>query len=280
MILLWLLLFQDAAALSAQGAAAMRAERFGEAIEAYRALVKLEPQNARWRMNLGLALYSSQRYAEATPQFESYLSIHAQPSAIHLLLGLSYLKVKQPCKAIAPLEHARTWDATRSLVELADAYYGCGRFERAARAYAAALATPKRSPQLQRQAAHCFWQARLYHEAEPHFRALENRFGDDADFQYEFGDTLTRIAGPAAGLPYLERAVTLQPTHLPARGEFGKALIAVGRHGDAIAHLQAGAQADPALLLPLARALRQIGQTAEAERVLADYRRRMTSAQP
>ncbi len=51
----------------------MRAQRFTEAEALYRKLVALEPANPMWRMNLGLALYSSGQFAKAAPELEAYL---------------------------------------------------------------------------------------------------------------------------------------------------------------------------------------------------------------
>ena len=68
-----------------------------------------------------------------------------------------------------------------------------------------------------RQAAHCYWEARQYPDAQRLFATVATPFYQDADFNYEYGDTLVRIAGPAAGDPYFERAVATKPDLLAAR---------------------------------------------------------------
>jgi predicted Zn-dependent protease len=269
MILLFLLLLQapDPALLSQQGAQALRAQRFAEAESAYRALVQLQPANLMWRMNLGITLQSAGRYAQAIPEFEVFLKSKPAPGPAHLFLGLAHLKLKQPCQAIAPLESALRWNKAQSQIELADALYGCKRYAQAAKAYEAAPPPPA----ISRQAAHCYWQARQYPEAKRLYAAVAAQFQAEAAFQYEYGDTLVRLDGPAAGLPHLQAASTL----LPARAELGKALLALNRPTEAIPHLQAASTQDPALLLPLSRALQTAGRPAEAAEALAQYKQKL-----
>lgn len=269
-LLLFFLQAADPALLSQQGAQALRAQRFNEAESAYRQLVKVDPANPMWRMNLGITLHSAGRYAEAVSELGQFLKTNPAPGPAHFLLGLSHLKLKKPCEAIGPLEKAVRWNRDQAQLELADALYGCRRYGAAAKAYEAALTTTKRSPEAARQAAHCYWNARQYADAKRLFTGLPL---DDPTSQYEFGDTLVRLDGPEAGLAYLERAAE---TLLPARSELGKALLALDRPAEALPHLEAAATADPALLLPLSKALRAVGRTAEAAAAQAEYKRKLT----
>ncbi|MBL8227967.1 MAG: tetratricopeptide repeat protein [Bryobacterales bacterium] len=260
-------LAQDAVELSQRAASAMRSQRFGEAETLYRKLISLDPSNPMWRMNLGLALHSNGRFAPAIKEFEAFAKARPQAGPVHLLLGTAHLKLGQACAAIPPLEKAAGWNKERSQLELADAYYACKRFERAARTYEA-VGTRAAA----RQAAHCYWQARLYPDAKRIFQTLEQAFDREAEFQYEYGDTLARVDGPEAGLPYLRRAVDAKPALIAARGELGKALLATGDAAGAVPHLEAASRGDATLLLPLSRAYRESGREAEAGRVLKEYR--------
>ncbi|MCS7024150.1 MAG: tetratricopeptide repeat protein [Bryobacteraceae bacterium] len=270
------LLAQDAAVLSQRAAAAMRGQRFDEAEKLYRQLVALEPSNPMWRMNLGLALHSSGRFSQAISELEVYLQARPQPGPVHLVLGAAYLKLRQPCQAIAPLEKAMQWNKSQTELELADAYYGCKRFEAAARAYEAASRSSRRKD-IARQAAHCYWQARRYEEARRLFQTLETEYWRQAEFQYEYGDVLARLDGPEEGLPYLRRAVEANPKLTAARGELGKALLALGDAAQATPHLEAASQQDVSLLLPLSRAYRALGRLADADRTLQQYRSQVTT---
>ncbi len=278
-LLFALAMLQDVSSLSQAGAQAMRESRFADAGKAYRQLTEKEPANPMWRMNLGLAQYQAGNFQDAIVEFEKYLKAKPQPGANHWMTGLARLKLKQPCDAIAPLEKAKLWDASKSSIDLGDALFACGRFEKAARAYEGATVFHSNSTKLLRQVAHSYWRARLYPEAKKFFSPLAEQFANEPEFQFEYGDTLARLEGPAAGLPFLLRAEQAVPELTGVRGELGKALLAVGRMAEAIPHLEAASAKDATLLLALSRAYRSMGRTEDAERAQAEYRTKVGTKQ-
>jgi predicted Zn-dependent protease len=268
-------LAQDPALLQ-KGAEAMRAGHFAEAERTYRELVKSAPDDARLRLNLGLSLYSGGKYEEASAEIDRYLKANPQPGPVFLLSGTVRLKLHRPCEAIEPLERARQWQANGDVVtELADAYNGCTRYSDAAKAYREAARLKNGDVKLQRASAQAYWEAREYGQARTLYSKLEKGFAGDAQFLYEYGDTLVRVEGSEAGLPYLEKAVKANPSLLPARGALGKALLEAGRHVEAIGHLEAAANTDPALWLALSKAYRGAAREDEAARAEKEYRNRM-----
>jgi len=256
--------------LAPQGAAAMREGRFEDAEGIYRKMLKQTPNNPKVRLNLGLALYSAGKYAQAIPELGAYLKAEPQPGPVYLVTGTAHLKLRRFCDASAPLEKARVWQASPQVsTELGDAYQGCKRYEEAAKAYLAA-----NQP---RAAARAFWQARAYAEAKPLYDSLASSNAADAEFLYEFGDTLARLDGAAAGIPHLERSLQIAPALIPARGALGRALLEVGRAAESIPHLSAAAPADVTLLLPLSRAYKATGRLEEAARVEAEYKKKVSA---
>jgi predicted Zn-dependent protease len=238
----------------------MRAGRFSEAERLYRQLVQQDPKNPGWHANLGLALHSQNKYREAVTHIERSLKV--KPSAgLSVVLGIDYLKLNEPCKAIAPLERTDRTDA------LADAYYGCRRFPEAARLYM------KRNDL--RSAARAWWQARDYAQAKPLYEKLVQQHQAEPDFAWEYGDTLLRLEGAQVAIPWLERAASI----VEGRAALGKAYVEAGRFNEAIPHLEASIKADPDLLLPLSRAYKATGRAAEADRALSEYRKRQQSGQ-
>ena len=275
MILIALLfLCQDLPSLSAEGAAAMRAERYADAARVYRALTGQDPKNPMWRFNLGMAHFYAGTHAEAATALATFLRARPQPGPAHLFLGLSRLKLQQPCQAIEPLETALRWPQhpPSSWTELADAYQGCQRWEPAAKAYAEAAKLNPQDLRLLRQSAHCWRMARRYELAKPLFASLESSYAQNADFSFEYGDTLMRLDGAASGLPWLERAVAANPSFALAQSALGRALMELDRPADALPHLEAAATEDPALLLPLSRAYRALDRPADAAKAEAEYK--------
>lgn len=265
--LLWLLwLAADPVELSRSGAQAMRQQRYADAIRIYRELGSHRDAPPQWRFNLGLALHSAGRFREALGEFEAFLKSNPAPGPAHLLAGADLLKLNSPCPAIPYLESARRWRSSReTLGPLADAYRGCRRY-----ADAAPLLLELGEP---RQAAQALYLARDYARAQPLYESLVPRFATDARFLYEYGDTLWRHSGAEAAVPVLSRATSL----LEARAALGKAFVELDRCADAVPHLEAASAADSALWLPLSRCYRALDRPADAERALAEYRRRATT---
>jgi tetratricopeptide (TPR) repeat protein len=241
--------------LSKQGAEAMRAGRFGDAEQIYRQLVRQFPSDPGWHANLGLAFHSQGKYKEAAEELERSLKL--QPSAgIAAVLGIDYLKLGDPCRAIAPLTMTDRLDA------LADANAACKRFREAAKLYEK-LSKP-------RLAGHAYWKARDYADARRVFASIAVQYQEEPEFNYEYGDTLLRSEGAEAAIPVLERATSL----IEGRAALGKAYVEAGRFKEAVPHLEAAIEADPDLLLPLSRAYKATGRAADADRALNDYRKR------
>lgn len=278
MIVALLILAQDLAGLSAEGAAAMRAKQYPVAVRAYQTLVAQDATNPMWRLNLGMAHFYAADHAAAVRALEEFLRTKPLPGPAHFFLGVARLKLQQPCEAIALLEAALKWPQKPQSrwTELADAYQGCKRWEAAAKAYCEAAKLEPQESRLVRQSAHCWRMARRYELAKPLFASLTNKYEGNAEFQFEYGDTLVRLEGAEAGLPWLEKAVSEDAKLLPAQASLGRALIELGRPADAVPHLEVAAKTDPALLLPLSRAYRALGRAAEAVRAEADYKARIT----
>lgn len=277
--LLLLFLSQDIAGLSAEGAAAMRAKQYTAAVRAYEKLITQDAANPMWRLNLGMAHFYAADPASAARALEEFLRVKPQPGPAHLFLGVARLKLQQPCEAIAPLEAALQWPQRPQSrwMELADAYQGCKRWELAAKAYSEAAKLDPKEIRLTRQSAHCWRMARRYELAKPIFASLASQYENNAEFQFEYGDTLMRLEGAEAGLPWLEKSVAVDATLLPAQAALGRALLELGRPADAVSHLALAAQADAAVLLPLSRAYRALGRTADAARAEADYKTRIAA---
>jgi predicted Zn-dependent protease len=268
---------QSLSSLSAEGAAAMRAKEYADAARIYQTLVARDAGSPMWKLNLGMALFYAEQHQNAAKALEDFLRAKPEPGPGHLFLGVSRLKLQQPCEAIAPLEAALLWPQRPQSrwTELADAYQGCKRWEPAARAYAEAAKLDPKDFRLTRQSAHCWRMARQYETAKPLFASLEKQYGENAEFQFEFGDTLMRIEGAQGGIAWLEKSVAKDPALVPARGALGRALLELGRSAEAIPHLEIASKTDAAALLPLSRAYRAVGRIEDAATAEAVYKSRI-----
>jgi tetratricopeptide (TPR) repeat protein len=244
----------------------------------YRELVKQHPEEPRLRMNLGLAFYSVGRYEEALAELGQFVKAYPKPGPVHLVIGTAHLKMGRACEAVGALEKARQWQASEQvLVELGDAQAGCKRYADAGESYKAAAKLDGRGGKTARSAARSFWQARMYVEARELFAQVEDIFGGEAEFLYEYGDTLSRLEGSEAGLERLQKAVEKEPRLTAAHGALGRALLEVGKAAEAVPHLERAAPVDAALLLPLSRAYKATGRIDDAARVEEEYKKRLSA---
>ena len=255
-----LLLLQDLSTLQGVAESAMRERRYADAAGIYRELAQKDP---KWRLSLGMALSYANKHRDAVSELTAFTNANPQPGPAHLFLGVAYLKLEQPCEAIEPLQLALQWPLrpVSRWNELADAYEGCKRWEPAAKAYAEASKIDQMNKaRLIRQSAHCWRMAHRYDLAKPLFASLahESRYRTNAEFLFEYGDTLMRLDGAEVGYPWLEKAVLADPQLVPARSALGRALMALDRPLDAVPHLAHAAKEDPTLLLPLSRAYRAL----------------------
>jgi tetratricopeptide (TPR) repeat protein len=227
-------------------------------------------------LELGDSYFGCKRYEQAAMVFAS---LGETPKGLQGT-GLSYARLGKQQEASAAFAKLEKLPPSAELHELlAEVRALESRHEDAVKELAEAVRLSPRDERLQRLYARSLWRAGQYHEARKLYGALAVRWSDDPEFNYEYGDTLVRVEGVEAGLALLEKAVKTAPELIAARGALGKALLQVGRAKESIPHLDAAAQQDPTVLLPLSRAYKATGRPQEAARIEAEYKQRVSEPQ-
>ena len=113
---------------------AMAAGRYTDAVPLYEQMVKALPNEPGARLNLALALDGASRPVDAVRNLELIETKESANAKFWYLLGNEYLKLKQPLKAIPPLEKAVKLLPTEAdyQVELAGAHLAASNAQRAA----------------------------------------------------------------------------------------------------------------------------------------------------
>src|SRR5688500_7042817 len=93
-------------ARSAEGAAAMQAQRFDEAATIYEGLVTARPTDAGLLLNLGMARYMAGHIEEAIPPLQKAVKLKPTLAPAALFLGASLLDVGRLKEAAVPLRKA------------------------------------------------------------------------------------------------------------------------------------------------------------------------------
>ncbi|MBA2353078.1 MAG: tetratricopeptide repeat protein, partial [Acidobacteria bacterium] len=94
---------QSAAALQADGEAAMEASRFADAEAAFTRLVALRPGDAVAQLRLGMSRAMGGKAAEAIAPLRESLRLRPDLLPARLFLGIAYLESGRPKEALGPL---------------------------------------------------------------------------------------------------------------------------------------------------------------------------------
>jgi tetratricopeptide (TPR) repeat protein len=116
------------------GTNAMKRGDCQAAITAFRKVVRLQPTFAPAYQNIGLAYFTRKDYPKAIAWFSQGLKLDDELYGARLFLGISYIKIGAPSKAIGPLLGALRSDARDPQVYtwLGRAYFASGEYKLAA----------------------------------------------------------------------------------------------------------------------------------------------------
>ena len=105
------------------------------------------------------------------------------------------------------------------------------------------------------------------------FQELLESQPESSELNYYVGDILLKSQKPAEALPFLHRAVHVDPGLLPAHASLARAYLALGQADKAIPHLKAALSVDEdgSLHYELGRAYQAHGQLALARQTLKQY---------
>lgn len=249
------------------GLALYKTERRKEALSELDAFLRLEPHNRQARHLRALVLLELDRYEESARTFESLLP--TDDASIHLGLATAYLRLKRTAEArqfLAPLL-ARDDSAEIQLI-LAEAYLNENRNEEALAALERAEALNPKIPTLHflRGAAH--WKR---HEPESAISEWRKEVEiDPRSFEAVFAlGAALAVHSPAEAPLYLEKALALKPSHAAALYHFGKLKWQLSKDPAAVVYLERALQAKPGFRQAhylLATIYRDLGQLEKAER--------------
>lgn len=177
--------------------------------------VRVAPEQADLRFNLGVTLQRLRRHAEAVAQFDMALQLDPRSAAAHNALGSSQLALGRREQALESYRAALALDPKLVAAHnnLGNACYALGRVEEALGHYEAALAL---KPE--------------------HLEALSNS-----------GSALQELGRLEEALARHERVVQLDPRRAPAHFNLGNALRELGRADQARRAYERALELDPKL---------------------------------
>lgn len=285
------------------GQALLRAGRHADAAELFVALASARPAEPLVSYGAALALFNLGRADEAEPFARAAVkhasSTNRQAASTSALKETDALVLLAVVQAVAGDEAGAMSSAARA-VELAPdnfdaqftlgrALYGAGDSAGAARAFRAAVALRPDDARSRFFLATALERAGDSDAALAAYRELVARHPRAAEGHLGLGVLLIKRGGDddetGEGIESLKRALSLKPDLYEARVTLGRALVASGRHVEALPHLRRAAELAPGNPEPhyqLAIAYRRLGRreeaTAETEKVKRIHEARRSGA--
>ena len=206
-----------------------------EAIEQYQRALQIMPDYAKAHNNLGVVLAGEGRWAEAIGQYERALQLEPDYAEVHNNLGIALAGEGRWAEAIGQYERALQLEP-----DYAEAHINLG----------VALAG----------------QGKSVEAIEQYERVLQLK-PDNAEARYNLGNALAGAGRLTEAVQQYARALQLRPDHAGARNNLGMALANEGRLAEAIGEYERVIQLKPDAAEPyynLGKALDRQGKSAEA----------------
>jgi predicted Zn-dependent protease len=220
----------------------LQAGRIPSAIQGFKKVLQLEPGLAEARVNLGLAYNAAGDYELAATELSAAARQRPDLLPASLFLGISYIKLGSPEKAIAPLNHALSLDGsnqdTRSA--LASAELSEENYRKAAEQFRWLFAADADRGDAWYQLGHNYLQI-----VKRLTTSLTVRFPNSAWSRRLAGDILVeRQAWSEAAFAY-GKAIEVQPAQPGLHADLGEALLQVRKIHEAESEFNIELSHDP-----------------------------------
>ncbi len=296
-------------ALGNLGVVYSRTSRPDKAIATYQRALRVVPQDKALMLNLGLIYVKQESYSDALPLFEKLVAANRSnlqarellatcqintgrvaaaiqgletlrkddPNTAFVLymVGIAYLKNKEPEKARAALnELVAASPPAQSNFMLGKVYYESARFEEAAECYRTVLELDGTYAGAHRELGKVLVSQRDP-AAETEFAAALAQNANDSEALYFLGGFLMQNDRLPEAVPPLERARDLNPGFWGTYFYLGKMKFQTGLPREAVPLLQKAAELNPgetSVYYQLGRALSACGREAESRRVMERVR--------
>jgi tetratricopeptide (TPR) repeat protein len=161
----------------------------------------------------GVALARQQQYEAAIRHYRAAIALDPHLPGLDLDLGLAYFKLNRFADAATALERAVTADpgGFQAHTLLGMSYYGCGKYREAAAQLARAASSDPENMELHYSLAQSYLWSGQYQAALDEFRRLANQRPDSAPVHMLLGEALDAAQNAAAATAEFEAAARISP---------------------------------------------------------------------
>ena len=298
----------DAEAYAHLGLLEARQEHYKEAVSFDRKALSLNPKFPNLRLNLGLSLFKAGDLRSAIQTFEPLLKGEpgSSPEALRLetLIGMAHYGLGEYAAAVPYLRKAAAGDpqnlpfrmtlaqsclwskqyqcllntyreiltidpnSAEADMLMGEAYDDQKNDEGAIEQFQAAVKANPKAPNAHFGYGYLLWKGVKYEEADREFRAELANFPDNPLALAYLGDTEMHLNHSGDALPYLERAIRIQPAIQIAHLDMGILYQGEGRKDEALREFKAAEKLtpnDPGVHWQLGRFYQSTGEKEEAK---------------
>jgi tetratricopeptide (TPR) repeat protein len=237
---------QDVPALAAKAVQMQTSGDYAGATEAYRELLKIDPNDVATHVNLGVVLVKTGHYDEAISEYEAAEKLLPGDPRIALNIALAYEKSGRIQKAAERFEalHASTPDSAQVTMLLADCNLQLGNDKRVIALLDPLHAQTPDDPGI----AYMLGMALLRdHQTEAGGKMLDLilRNGDTAESRFLLGVRMFESQDYPAAVKQFGQAIALNPNLPGLQAYYGSALLNTGDPDAATAAFEKELQTDP-----------------------------------
>jgi tetratricopeptide (TPR) repeat protein len=258
------------------GMAAARVEDYKECARALRPVVAADPKDTLARSMLGLALFTTNSFAEAADVFAPLADFALDRPELAYSWAASLVKINRYSEASALLDKLEARPLSpETMILVAQTWSQMANYPHTVATCHKALET---NPKLLR--AHYIAGLALIRQDRPAEAAQELRDElvfdpNNLDAQFHLAFVLLQLGQNDEADQWLKRVLVRNPEHPEANYELGKELYSAGKTVEALPYLEAAARLKPAfepVHYQLQSAYRALGRKQDAEREAQTYR--------
>lgn len=265
------------------GASYLQLGQYASAIPPLQKALEAQPADRNVRLNLAEAYSEARQYQQAAQQFQTLAEILPESPKVWYGLGHCYEKLSEQAPGESAHYRQLAQQAYNRLDQLppspenrihaAELLDRSSEWMEAAKQWREALELAPHDNRARGGLAWALFRARDYKAALDVIDNMRKDGFDSAVVDFLTGGCWLNLEQPEKSIPYLEKAIAVDPHFLPAKAAIGQVLLQTGKAREAIPFLRAALSVDEdgTTHFQLYRAYSRIGQTEAAKRALADY---------
>lgn len=257
------------------GVAAFRVGNYAESVRALTIATTNTPANDPLYLMLAIALFSSDKYAEASKAFSQAGDIALRDPRAAYAWAASLARSNHQLEANKMLDQLTAQDQSTDVMSLyCQLYMVTENYEHAITCYRNLYTKDPSAPMAHFQTGAALVRLNRPTEAIPEFKEELKVDPDNTAVQYDLAYALLETSHKDEAAALLWKVIAVRPDYPQAQYQLGKMLLIDGKPKDAVSHLEIAVKSDPSkdyIHYQLQLAYRRAGRLDDANRELKIY---------